>query len=90
MIHVGDCLEVMRTLDAESFDAMVTDPPYGVVLDPFAGSGTTGKAAALDGFRFIGVEMDPHYAAIAEARIAAAVAAKAKADAVPLQRGLQF
>ena len=27
MIHTGDCLEVMATLDAESIDAVVTDPP---------------------------------------------------------------
>ncbi len=30
MIHIGDCLEVMKTLDAESIDAIVTDPPYGL------------------------------------------------------------
>ena len=47
-------------------------PPGGVVLDPFTGSGSTGKAAMLEGFRFIGCELDPDYAAIARARIAAA------------------
>jgi site-specific DNA-methyltransferase (adenine-specific) len=45
-------------------------PPGGVVLDPFTGSGTTGCAAALEGFTFVGVEQSPEYAAIAEARIA--------------------
>lgn len=45
-------------------------PPGGLVLDPFAGSGTTGIAAALEGFRFVGMEQNPAYAAIAEARIA--------------------
>ena len=44
-------------------------PPQGVVLDPFMGSGSTGKAAALDGFSFIGIELDEEYVAIAEARI---------------------
>jgi site-specific DNA-methyltransferase (adenine-specific) len=34
MIHIGDCLEVMKTLDAESIDAIVTDPPYGMKWDP--------------------------------------------------------
>lgn len=29
-IHVGDCLLVMPTMDAESVDAIVTDPPYGL------------------------------------------------------------
>jgi len=47
--------------------------PGGVVLDPFTGSGSTGKAAMLEGMRFIGVERDPEYAKIAEARIRAAV-----------------
>lgn len=44
-------------------------PPNGVVLDPFMGSGSTGKAAALDGFSFIGIDLDPEYVAIAKARI---------------------
>lgn len=47
-------------------------PPGGTVLDPFAGSGSTGKAAALEGFGFIGMELDADYATIARARIAAA------------------
>ena len=44
-------------------------PERGTVLDPFAGSGSTGKAAALEGFGFIGFELDPEYAALAKARI---------------------
>jgi hypothetical protein len=44
-------------------------PPNGTVLDPFTGSGSTGKAAILEGFNFIGCELSPEYAAIAEARI---------------------
>lgn len=44
-------------------------PPGGTVLDPFAGSGSTGCAAALEGVDFIGIEQDPEYAAIAERRI---------------------
>ncbi len=45
-------------------------PPGGIVLDPFAGSGTTGVAAVLEGFDFLGVELDPAHVAIARARIA--------------------
>jgi DNA modification methylase len=45
-------------------------PAGGLVLDPFAGSGSTGCAAVLEGMRFQGVEMDPTYAEIARARIA--------------------
>ena len=41
----------------------------GVVLDPFCGSGSTGKAAILEGFRFIGIEKEFEYCEIANARI---------------------
>lgn len=44
-------------------------PPGGTVLDPFNGSGSTGKAAVLEGFNYVGIELDPDYVAIAEARI---------------------
>lgn len=45
-------------------------PPNGTVLDPFAGSGTTGVACVHEGFDFVGFEQSAEYAAIAEARIA--------------------
>jgi len=45
-------------------------PAGGRSLDPFMGSGSTGKAAALEGFDFIGIERDPEYMAIAKARLA--------------------
>lgn len=45
-------------------------PPNGTVLDPFMGSGTTGCAAVLDGFSFIGVEREADYVEIAKARVA--------------------
>jgi DNA modification methylase len=45
-------------------------PPGGVVLDPFMGSGSTGRGALLEGFSFVGIEMSPDYIAIAEKRIA--------------------
>jgi len=44
-------------------------PKGGVVLDPFMGSGSTGISALLEGFRFIGMEMDEEYFKIAEGRI---------------------
>jgi site-specific DNA-methyltransferase (adenine-specific) len=44
-------------------------PPGGVVLDPFMGSGSTGKAAILEDFAFIGIELDSRYFEIATARI---------------------
>src|SRR5690606_28669845 len=38
-------------------------PPGGVILDPFAGSGTTGEAARLEGFRAVLIEREAEYAA---------------------------
>ena len=45
-------------------------PPNGLVLDPFTGSGTTGCAAVLEGFRFVGCEKEAEYVEIARKRIA--------------------
>ncbi len=45
--------------------------PGGIVLDPFAGSGTTGVGALLQGRRFVGIELAAEYAAIARERLAA-------------------
>lgn len=58
--------ELMRYL------CRLVTPPGGLVLDPFAGSGSTGKACALEGFAFIGFELSAEYAAIATARISEA------------------
>ena len=49
-------------------------PPGGLVLDPFMGSGSTGKGAVLEGAAFVGIEMDAEYCAIARARIGCVVA----------------
>jgi DNA modification methylase len=128
----GNSLELLKTLEDNSVDAIVTDPPYGLsqhsqgdivnavtawlageeythgkagkadrdegvngmnthntvkptqlmrylvklvtpqgglVLDPFMGSGSTGKACMLEGMRFIGMELSEEYIKIAEARI---------------------
>ncbi|PZX32037.1 site-specific DNA-methyltransferase (adenine-specific) [Cupriavidus phytorum] len=48
-------------------------PAGGLVLDPFMGSGSTGKAAMREGFRFIGIDMTPAYVEIARARISHAL-----------------
>jgi len=55
--------ELMRYL------CRLVTPPNGTVLDPFTGSGSTGKAATLEGFNFIGIEQSAEYAEIANARI---------------------
>jgi len=46
-------------------------PPAGVVLDPFMGSGSTGRAAVIDGFSFIGIDQNAEYVEIAKKRVAA-------------------
>lgn len=46
-------------------------PPGGLILDPFMGSGSTGKAALREGFSFVGIDLDGAYVAIADARMAA-------------------
>ncbi len=53
-----------------SYLIKLVTPPGGVVLDAFMGSGSTGVAAKREGFRFIGIEQDPVYFAIAKERIA--------------------
>jgi len=55
--------ELMRYL------CRLVTPPNGTVLDLFTGSGSTGKAATLEGFNFIGIEQSAEYAEIANARI---------------------
>lgn len=44
-------------------------PPNGIVLDPFTGSGSTGKAALLNGYQFIGIELTEEYLPIIEGRL---------------------
>lgn len=56
-------IELMRYL------CRLVTPKGGIVLDPFTGSGTTGCAAVLEGFTFVGIEREPEYVEIACARI---------------------
>ena len=44
-------------------------PPNGTILDPFLGSGSTGCGAVLEGFNFVGIEMDEYFVEISKARI---------------------
>ena len=65
----------VKPTDLMRYLCRLVTPPNGVILDPFMGSGSTGKAAMLEGFRFIGCEMKEDYAEIAKARIEAAASA---------------
>jgi site-specific DNA-methyltransferase (adenine-specific) len=61
----------VKPTDLMRYLCRLVTPPGGVVLDPFTGSGSTGKGAVLEGFRFIGIEREAEYVEIARARIAA-------------------
>ena len=62
----------VKPTDLMRYLCRLVTPPGGTVLDPFMGSGSTGRGAALEGFHFIGIEREPDYLAIAQARIKAA------------------
>lgn len=64
----------VKPTDLMAYLCRLVTPPGGIVLDPFMGSGSTGKAARLEGFGFIGIEREAAYIDIARARIDAATA----------------
>lgn len=58
----------VKPTDLMRYLCRLITPPKGLVLDPFCGSGSTGKAARAEGFRFIGIEINKEYCALAAAR----------------------
>ena len=60
----------VKPIDLMRYLCRLITPPEGIVLDPFMGSGTTGIAACLEGFNFVGIELDEDYLEIARHRIA--------------------
>jgi site-specific DNA-methyltransferase (adenine-specific) len=63
----------VKPTDLMRYLVRLVTPPGGTVLDPFMGSGSTGKAAVLEGFGFVGIEREERYLDIARARITHAV-----------------
>jgi site-specific DNA-methyltransferase (adenine-specific) len=59
----------VKPTDLMRYLCKLVTPPKGIVLDPFMGSGSTGKGAVLEGFEFIGIEQSTEYCEIAKARI---------------------
>jgi hypothetical protein len=59
----------VKPTDLMRYLCRLVTPPGGTILDPFTGSGSTGKAAALEGFNFIGCELDATYCDTARRRI---------------------
>ena len=62
----------VKPTDLMRYLCRLVTPPNGTILDPFTGSGSTGKAAMLEGFQFIGIEREAEYCEIARARISKA------------------
>jgi DNA modification methylase len=71
----GNHHPTVKPSDLMRYLCRLVTPPGGTVLDPFAGSGSTGKAAILEGFNFVGIEQSEEYCAIAAARLVHAVEA---------------
>ncbi len=65
----GNTHPTVKPTELMAYLLRLVTPPGGLTLDPFVGSGSTGKAAMLEGFDFIGIDNDKSYLAIAEARI---------------------
>jgi site-specific DNA-methyltransferase (adenine-specific) len=65
----GNTHPTVKPTELMKYLCKLITPKNGVILDPFMGSGSTGKAALLEGFSFIGIEMDEEYLNIASARL---------------------
>lgn len=74
----------LKPVDLMRWLVRLVTPPGGLVLDPFCGSGSTGVACALEGFRFMGMELDEESASTARDRILHAGEA-GEADENPLR-----
>lgn len=79
----GNHHPTVKPTDLMAYLCRLVTPPGGAVLDPFMGSGSTGKAALREGFRFIGIELHQDYITIAEARLLHAIKTRQ-----PAQSGL--
>lgn len=70
----------VKPVDLMRWLVRLVTPPGGKVLDPFMGSGSTGKGCMLEGFRFVGMDLTPEYEPIARARILWALKEKYNRD----------
>lgn len=65
----GTAHPTVKPVDLMAWLARLVTPPGGLVLDPFAGSGTTAEACIVEGFRCVLIERDPAYAGLIQARL---------------------
>lgn len=89
----GNFHPTVKPTDLMRYLVRLVTPAGGLVLDPFNGSGSTGRGAVLEGFRYIGMDLDADekgeplgYLRISEARIEAALASLEKAKAAAIER----
>lgn len=61
----------VKSTSLMSYLIRLVTPPGGTVLDPFAGSGSTGVAALEEGMKFVGIEREAEYVEIARSRLGA-------------------
>ena len=71
----------VKPTDLMRYLVRLVTPKNGIVLDCFMGSGSTGKACALEGFEFVGIDLDKDYCEIAKARIDKAIEDKKEDEA---------
>jgi len=69
----GNLHPTVKPTELMKYLIKLVTPKDGIVLDPFMGSGSTGKAAKILGYSFIGIEREEEYFKIAEQRITSAV-----------------
>lgn len=67
VLFSSNCLEILKEFPAESVDYVITSPPNGIALDPFAATGTTLVASLKKGRRAVGIEISPIYLQEAQA-----------------------
>jgi DNA modification methylase len=65
----GNFHPTVKPTDLMAYLVRLVTPKGGLVLDPFMGSGSTGKAAVREGMNFIGIEREDEYMEIAKSRI---------------------
>jgi DNA modification methylase len=70
----------VKPTDLMRYLVRLVTAPGGLVLDPFMGSGSTGKAAMLEGMRFVGVDLNAEYVEIAKSRIEHALTARTELE----------
>jgi site-specific DNA-methyltransferase (adenine-specific) len=68
--RLGSCHPTVKPLDLMQYLVRLVTPPKGLVLDPFAGTGTTGEAAFREGMRAVLIEREAEYQADIKRRIA--------------------